>query len=110
LARGVSAAVVVSAPSAATGLGSSYAGLAPRWRGWVACGVGIAVAAGCLGAAGLIAAAVAGLAAVVVSRWAARALGGVSGDVLGAIEQVGEVVTLLVAVAALARGLAGPFI
>ena len=109
LARGVSAAVVVSAPSAATGLGSRYAGLAPRWRGWVACGIGVALAAGCLGVAGLIAAATAGLVAVALSRWATRALGGVSGDVLGAIEQFGEIVTLLVAVAALARGLAGPF-
>ena len=109
LARGVSAAVVVSAPSAATGLGSTYAGLAPRWRGWVACGIGVALAVGCLGVAGLIAAATAGLAAIALSRWATRALGGVSGDVLGAIEQVGEIVTLLVAAAALARGLAGPF-
>ena len=36
LARGVSAAVVVTAPSAASGLGSTYAALAPRWRGWMA--------------------------------------------------------------------------
>ena len=32
-------------------------------------------------------------------RWAERALGGVSGDVLGTIEQTGELITLLVAVA-----------
>jgi len=109
LARGVSAAVLVSAPSVATGLGSTYAGLAARWRGWVACGVGIAVATVCLGVAGPVAAAAAGLAAWALSSWAARALGGVSGDVLGAIEQVGEVLTLLVAVAMIARGSAGPF-
>ena len=53
--------------------------------------------------------AAAGLAAWGLSLWAARALGGVSGDVLGAIEQVGEVLTLLVAVATIARGFAGPF-
>ena len=110
LARGVSAAAVVSAPSTATGLGSSYAGLAPRWRGWVACAVGVAIASICLGPAGLVAAALAGLAAVALARSAARALGGVSGDVLGAIEQIGEIVTLLVAVAAIARGVAGPFV
>ena len=68
----------------------------------------VAVATVCLGAGGPIAAAAAGLAAWALSSWAARALGGVSGDVLGAIEQVGEVLTLLVAVAAIARGFAGP--
>lgn len=108
LARGVSAAVVVTAPSAASGLGSTYAALAPRWRGWTACAVGIAVATICLGAAGFIAAIVAGLAAVGLARWSTRVLGGVSGDVLGAIEQVGEILTLLIAVAAVARGVAGP--
>ena len=108
LARGVSAAVVVTAPSAASGLGSAYAGLAPRWRGWTACAVGIAVATICLGAAGFIAAIGAGLAAVGLARWATRVLGGVSGDVLGAIEQIGEILTLLIAVAAVARGVAGP--
>jgi adenosylcobinamide-GDP ribazoletransferase len=76
----------------------------------VACGVGIVVATVCLGAAGPIAAAVAGLAAWALSSWAARALGGVSGDVLGAIEQVGEVLTLLVAVAMIARGFGVPFV
>ncbi len=99
---GLRAAVLVSAPSVATGLGSTYAGLAARWRGWVACGVGIAVATVCLGAAGPIAAVAAGLAAWAFSSWAARALGGVSGDVLGAIEQVAEGAVLVV-VAGVAR-------
>ncbi|MEP6758599.1 MAG: adenosylcobinamide-GDP ribazoletransferase [Actinomycetota bacterium] len=109
LARGMSAAVVVSAPSAATGLGSSYAALAPRWRGWIALAVGVGVATACLGIAGLIAAGIVGVCAVALARWAARTLGGVSGDVLGAIEQVGEIVTLLVSVAAIGRGVVGPF-
>jgi adenosylcobinamide-GDP ribazoletransferase len=108
LARGVSAAVVVSAPSAVSGLGSSHAALAPRWRGWIAAVIGAVVATVCLGASALAAVAIAGVAAVVLARWAARALGGVSGDVLGAIEQIGEVVTLLVAAAAMARGFLGP--
>ena len=108
LARGVSAVVVVTAPSASTGLGSTYARLTPRWRGWAAAVVGAVIATGCLGPVGLIAVAVAGLAALLLVRWATRALAGVGGDVLGAIEQVGEVVTLLVAVAAFSRGLTGP--
>ena len=111
LARGVSAAVLVSAPSVATGPGLDLRGA----RAAVA-RMGRPVVSGsssrrvCLGAAGPIAAAAAGLAAWALSSWAARALGGVSGDVLGAIEQVAEVLTLLVAVAAIARGFAGPLV
>jgi adenosylcobinamide-GDP ribazoletransferase len=101
LARGVSAAVVVSAPSAATGLGSSYAALAPRWRGMVAAIVGVAIATICLGLAGGVAMIAAVILAMSIAAWAVRALGAVSGDVLGAIEQVGEVTTLLTVIAML---------
>jgi adenosylcobinamide-GDP ribazoletransferase len=100
LARGTSAAVVVLAPSAGAGLGSSYAALTPRWRGVVAWIGGVLVAAGCLRVAGIAAAAVCALVALGMSAWARRRLGGVSGDVLGAIEQLGEVATLLAATAA----------
>jgi adenosylcobinamide-GDP ribazoletransferase len=110
LARGMSAVVVVTAPSASTGLGSTYARLTPRWRGWAAVITGVLVATACLGPAGLFAAVAAGFAALLLARWAARALGGVGGDVLGAIEQVGEIVTILIAVAAAARGSVGPLV
>ena len=99
LARGVSAATVVSAPSSGSGLGSSYASLAPRWRGVVAVVAGLVIASICIGVAAPAALAVSALAAWLEVRWADRALGGVSGDVLGTIEQTGELITLLVAVA-----------
>jgi adenosylcobinamide-GDP ribazoletransferase len=100
LARGTSAAAVVLAPSAGTGLGSSYAALTPRWRGVVAWIAGVVVAVACLRLAGIVAAAACALIAVAMAGWARRRLGGVSGDVLGAIEQFGEVATLLAAGAA----------
>lgn len=99
LARAVSAAAVVSAPSAGSGLGSSYAALAPKWRGVVAVIVGVVIASVCIGIAAPVALAVAAVAAMLEARWAGRTLGGVSGDVLGTIEQTGELITLLVAVA-----------
>ena len=108
LARGVSAATVVSAPSAGGGLGSSYAALAPRWRGVVAVVVALVIASICIGIAGPMALAIAAVAALLQARWAERALGGVSGDVLGTIEQSGELVTLLVAAAFAGHGGAFP--
>jgi cobalamin synthase len=50
------------------------------------------------------------VAAWLEARWADRTLGGVSGDVLGAIEQIGELVTLLVAVAFAAHVAGFPFV
>jgi adenosylcobinamide-GDP ribazoletransferase len=99
LARGVSAATVVSAPSAGAGLGSSYASLAPRWRGVVAVIVAVIIASICVGIAAPVSLAFAAVGALLEARWADRTLGGVSGDVLGTIEQTSEVITLLVAVA-----------
>jgi adenosylcobinamide-GDP ribazoletransferase len=110
LARGVSAATVVTSPSVGSGLGSSYATLAPRWRGIVALVLGLVIATACIGVAAPAALVVAGFAAWLEARWADRALGGVSGDVLGTIEQTGEVVTLLVAVAFAAHVAAFPLV
>ena len=109
LARGVSAGAVVSAPSASTGLGSSYAALAPRWRGVVAVVVGTLVATVCLGVGGPLSLVAAIALAMILSGWAERALGGVSGDVLGAIEQLGEIAVLLIVVALSANGSPPPF-
>jgi adenosylcobinamide-GDP ribazoletransferase len=99
LARGVSAATVVGAPSAGGRLGSSFSALAPKWRGIVAVIVAVTIATICIGIAAPVALFLAAIAAWVQTRWAERTLGGVSGDVLGTIEQSAELVTLLVAVA-----------
>jgi adenosylcobinamide-GDP ribazoletransferase len=109
LARGVSAGTVVSAPSASTGLGSSYAALAPRWRGMVAVAVGALVATACLGVGGPLSLVAAIVLAMAVTRWADHALGGINGDVLGAIEQLGEIAVLLIVVALSANGYPPPF-
>jgi adenosylcobinamide-GDP ribazoletransferase len=109
LARGVSAGAVVSAPSARTGLGSSYAALAPRWRGVVAVLVGTLVATVCLGIGGPLSLVAAIALGMLVSGWAERALGDVSGDVFGAIEQLGESAVLLIVVALSANGFPPPF-
>ena len=109
LARGVSAGVIVAAPSTGQGLGSTYASLTPRWRGIAGLVVGVVVATVALGAAGLIACAITIAGAALMARWAVRSLGSVSGDVLGAIEQMGEIVTLLTAAAAVHAGWVFPF-
>jgi len=61
---------------------------------------GLVLAGALLGAWALPAAALAGAAALWLGRLARRRIGGVSGDVLGAVQQAGEILTLLVAVAA----------
>ena len=99
LGRGVSAATVVSAPSAGAGLGSSYASLAPRWRGVVAVIVAVIIASICVGIAAPVSLAFAAVGALLEARWADRTLGGVSGEVLGTIEQTSAVISLFVAVA-----------
>ncbi|MEL6985916.1 MAG: adenosylcobinamide-GDP ribazoletransferase, partial [Actinomycetota bacterium] len=80
----------------AEGLGSSYTAHVPRLG--VAAGATL-VAVGAVGAGpattvGLVAA---GVAAVGVATLARRAFGGTTGDVLGAVEQVGELAVLAAA-------------
>jgi adenosylcobinamide-GDP ribazoletransferase len=63
--------------------------------------IGALALVSCLGLGpGLLAAALLGAAGVATARLSMKALGGHTGDVLGAIEQVGEVLVLLVAAGA----------
>jgi adenosylcobinamide-GDP ribazoletransferase len=87
-------------PAAETGLGASYALVLSRRRALAGTLAGLAIALALLGPPALWAAAAAALAAFAMGRLATRRIGGVSGDVLGAIQQLGEILTLLVAVAA----------
>lgn len=104
LSRGVALQLLGVLRPATTGLGSSYAAEAGRGVVLGALGVSVAIAAA---ATGLLAAPLALVAMVPVALvgWLARRkIGGVNGDVLGAAQQVSELVVLLTAVAAIGTG------
>jgi adenosylcobinamide-GDP ribazoletransferase len=103
-ARATLPAVMVAVPPARRdGLAASF-GAPPREAAAVAALIGALTLVLCLGfGPGLVAAALLGVAAVAVARLSLNAIGGHTGDVLGALEQVGEVLVLLVAVASGAR-------
>ena len=103
LARGVAVAAMAAVPLAKPGgLGAGYARSVTKGRAALAGVVAVAIAALATGwwAGPLAAAAV--VAAAVVAYFAVRAIGGITGDVLGAIEQLAECAVLVVVV-----GLAG---
>ena len=105
LSRAVAVAAMTALPVAGErGLGASYALALNRRRALAGAAAGLVVAVALLGVAALWAAAAAGLAAALLGRLATRRLGGVTGDVLGAIQQLGEVLVLLAAVAAVTAG------
>jgi adenosylcobinamide-GDP ribazoletransferase len=99
VARGAAVAVMGVAPTARpSGLGADYTrGLGPRP---VIAAVVAALAIGAVATSWWIGpiAAAAAVVAGVTARWAVRRIGGITGDVLGAIEQVVECAVLVVAV------------
>jgi adenosylcobinamide-GDP ribazoletransferase len=100
LSRAAAVAAMTALPAATdTGLGASYVAALSRPRA-----IAGAAAGPRLGVAALGAPAAAGLAAALLGRLAVRRLGGVTGDILGAIQQVGEMLVLLAAVAAVSAG------
>jgi adenosylcobinamide-GDP ribazoletransferase len=103
-ARATLPAVMAAVPPARSdGLAASF-GAPPREAAVVAALIGALTLVLCLGfAPGLLAAVLIGAAAFAVARLSLNAIGGHTGDVLGALEQVGEVLVLLVAVASGAR-------
>jgi adenosylcobinamide-GDP ribazoletransferase len=106
--RGAAVLLMGLLPAAAsTGLGASY--LEPLRRSQAAAGVaagavavvaGLGVGEGWSPAAAVVALVVAAVLAAAVGAYARRTLGGLTGDALGAAEQVAEAAILLVAVAA----------
>jgi adenosylcobinamide-GDP ribazoletransferase len=95
------ATMTVTAPPAVEGLGADFMRTVRRGTAWVGVAVGLAITVVAVGwwSGPLALAAV--LVTVPVAVVARRALGGVTGDVLGAIEQVAEC-TVLVVVSGLA--------
>jgi len=105
LSRAGAVATMTALPAAAdTGLGASYALALSRRRALAGTAAGLAVALALLGLTAVWAAAAAAAAAALVGRLAVRRLGGVTGDVLGAVQQLGEILVLLAAAAAVQTG------
>jgi adenosylcobinamide-GDP ribazoletransferase len=96
LSRAVAVATMTALPAAGdTGLGATYVLALSRRRALTGAAAGLALALALLGVAALWAAAAAALAAFLLGRLAVRRIGGVTGDVLGAIQQLGEILVLL---------------
>jgi adenosylcobinamide-GDP ribazoletransferase len=105
LSRAAAVGVMTTFPAAGeTGLGASYVLALSRRRALAGVAGGLAVALALLGVTAAWAAAAAALAAALLARLATRRVGGVTGDVLGAVQQLGEVLVLLAAVAAVTAG------
>lgn len=68
-----------------------------RWPLWAGCAVAAAAAVGLTGPAGLALMAASGAAAWGLGAWAAKLLGGVTGDVYGAINETAEAALLVLA-------------
>lgn len=94
-------------PAAEEGLGAAYSASVTGGRAVGAAGVSLAIGLTSLGVWALSAAVLVGLGASMVGWLGVRRLGGVTGDPLGAAQQAGEVLVLLLGAAAIANGWPG---
>ena len=86
-----------------TGAGAAFQAGTSHWQ--IAFGLATAIAAGglFLGYAGLVALAVAIVVSLALGRWFTGLLGGMTGDTYGAVNEVGEVATLLIGISLYSR-------
>lgn len=108
VARGIAVGTMALVPASSEGLGSTFSGTLTEGRAAIAVGVGVAIGSIAAGIWGPIAFAVAVFAVALALRPLLRRLGGISGDVLGAIEQTGEIVILLLGSAIVTQGWTEP--
>lgn len=107
VSRAAAVGVLGTVPAATEeGLGATYARHITRRRVITAVAIGV-IATIPLGVWSVAVIAVAILGAALVARLAVRRVGGITGDVLGAVQQVVEIATLLVAVAVTHDGARG---
>jgi adenosylcobinamide-GDP ribazoletransferase len=105
LSRAAMVGVLATTPPARpTGLGASYAAFASRRTLAVALASALILGLSLIGPPALVFVAVAGAGGWLVRRLALRSIGGVTGDVLGATQQVIEVAVLVVATALVMAG------
>ena len=99
LSRAASVALLGSMQSAGQGLGASYAAAVTRSRAAAGVLIGLVIGYGLIG--DRLALAVAGVAVStsIIGLWARAKVGGITGDLLGANQQVAEITVLLVLVA-----------
>lgn len=95
LGRAAAVGAMTVPPAAPDGLGAGYARGLGRRPIAICAAVGLVIAAAATGPWGVGAAAVATVAALLMTRYAQRRIGGVTGDILGAVEQVAEISSLL---------------
>ena len=105
LSRGAAVSLTATVrPAASDGLGASFAGAARVGRVWAGAVVAAAVAALLMGVWAVPALSAVALGTAAVARLSLGKIGGVTGDVAGAAEQVTEVLVLVLSAAVTANG------
>lgn len=97
IARALAVFSMLIAPrSPHPGLGSDYLSQLNRFACWRGLTIGSIVAVALAGWSSLTALVIGVVCSLLIVIWATKKIGGISGDILGAIEQVGEIVVFVV--------------
>lgn len=104
MSRAGAVAMLVGPVATDDGLGAAYASVVTRAQIVRSGAAGLAIGVLCIGPAVVPAAIGVSFVGLAVSRMARRRIGGITGDLMGCAQQVGEIVVLLVAVVGMQRG------